>query len=123
MENIAKNKPVPLISGQIRDFTFIDDVTDATERLLFLKGFEIFNIATGVGTKIDDLPIIMGDILDREIDVEIKKERDIDNIFKRSLNVEKISQYWKAKYSLYDGLKEFIKRLRENDEGMFDQSK
>jgi|TARA_Y100000034_G_scaffold32726_1_gene40141 nucleoside-diphosphate-sugar epimerase len=120
LESIAKNKPVPLISGQIRDFTFIDDVIDATERLLFLHGFNIFNIATGVGTEIDQLPIIMGAILGRKIKVEMKKGREIDNIFKRSLNVEKVSQYWKAKWQLYEGIKEFIKRLRDKDESMFD---
>ena len=62
----------------------------------------------------------MGAILGRKIKVEMKKGREIDNIFKRSLNVEKVSQYWKAKWQLYEGIKEFIKRLRDKDESMFD---
>lgn len=98
-----------------RDFTYIDDVVDA---LLLAGEFskadgEVFNVATGIETSINTLVDRIGDLYEYQYPPApmTKKtyidRRDIDNIRRRVMNVEKIRRKlgWTPKITLEDGLR------------------
>lgn len=112
MEKVLAGEPVPLVQGRSRDFTYIDDVTDAILAMLPLEGFHIFNVATGVETFIKDLPAKVGEALGMPVTVEEIRPRETDDLLHRSINIDKISKYWDPKHSLDEGIKLYAEKLR-----------
>ena len=100
-----------------RDFTYVDDVVEA----LLLAGEnpksdgEVFNIATGIETSIDELANSIAILYEWEnfreedvsIDIDYVDRRDIDNIRRRVLNIEKARKKlgWMPKVTLDKGLR------------------
>ena len=115
MEQALQDKPLTVIGGQSRDFTFIDDVVDATAIMLDLKGFNVFNVATSVETQIEDIPPLIGKALSKKVETQTIPPRGIDNLKQRSLNIDRISPFWKPKYSLEEGIKLYAERLKEKN--------
>lgn len=113
MEQALQGKHLTVIEGQSRDFTFIDDVVEATRSVIGLKGFNVFNVATGIETRVEDLANLILETLSKYIAVKVIPPRGIDNIKQRSLNIDKISSLWKPKYSLKEGIKLYAERLKE----------
>lgn len=115
MENVLKGMPISLIGGaQTRDFTFIDDIVASTIAMMAVEGFEIFNLGTGVGTSVTGLVNLVSDVLGiKEPKTQRNAKREIDNIENRTLDITKISHIYKPRYSLKEGLKEYVKRLPE----------
>jgi UDP-glucose 4-epimerase len=76
---------------QTRDFTFVDDAVEAT--LLAAQSpravGEVFNIGTGKETSVNQLADIVIDILGRDGGRVYVDRRDIDNLRRRVLNIEK----------------------------------
>lgn len=93
---------------QTRDFTYISDVVEALIlAALTSKGEgEIFNVASGKETSINDLVQKMGEVTDSPISPAYIDKRDIDNIRRRVLNIEKIRRMlrWVPQVTLYKGL-------------------
>lgn len=112
MTKVLNGEPVPLIRGRSRDFTYIDDVIDATCAVLDLEGFHVFNVATGVETYTDELPSKVGAALGIPVSVTEIQPRSTDDLMRRSLNIDAISPYWKPKYSLDRGLKLYAEKLK-----------
>jgi UDP-glucose 4-epimerase len=85
---------------QTRDFTYIDDAVDAT----LMAGIhpraegEVFNIGTGIETSVTSLAEVIGRALDRPIEINHIDRRDIDNIRRRVVKIEKIRRmlHWGA---------------------------
>lgn len=109
-ENIM-NRRAPQIHGdgeQTRDFTFVDDAVEAT----MLAGLsvkaegEVFNIASGIETSVNDLAQKIMDVTETFIPPEYIDRRDIDNIRRRVLNIEKIRRVlrFSPQYNLSKGL-------------------
>jgi len=111
MENAMKGVELPIIRNQSRDFTFIDDVVDATTAVIGLKGLNTFNVATGIETSIESIPPLIEAALGREVKTKFVAPRKIDNLNRRSLNIDKISSLWKPKHTLKEGLKIYANRL------------
>jgi len=93
---------------QTRDFTFIDDAVDATLQAAMhprAEG-EVFNVGTGIETSINALAAGVGRALGREIHVDHIDRRDIDNIRRRVVNIEKIRRmlHWAPGVTLERGL-------------------
>jgi UDP-glucose 4-epimerase len=94
---------------QTRDFTFIDDAVDAT----MIAGAhpraegEVFNVATGIETSVLELARAIAHALGAEPTVEHIDRRDIDNIRRRALNIEKIRRMlrWSPQVTLEAGLR------------------
>jgi UDP-glucose 4-epimerase len=103
---------------QTRDFTYIDDAVDAT----LMAGIhpraegEVFNIGTGIETSVAGLAAAIGQALDRPIEINHIDRRDIDNIRRRVVNIEKIRRmlHWVPQVTLSQGLAETARWLEES---------
>lgn len=112
LEKALANEPLPLIDGdQTRDFTFIDDAVEGTCKFIGLKGLSIINVATGVETSIKHLASMVEKTLGKKVKTVRTQKRKIDKIPKRSLDISGISDLWKPKYSLKEGLKLYAERF------------
>ncbi len=114
IENVRENKP-PMIHGdgqQTRDFSYVKDVVEAT----MLAGYEhsavgeVFNVGTGIETNVNTLAEDIIDIYGKDLKPRHIDKRDIDNIRRRVLNIEKIRRKlkWTPNYTLKQGLQETI---------------
>ncbi len=101
----------PCVHGdgeQTRDFTYVMDAVEAT----LLAGIspkvegEVFNVGSGKETSINDLAQLIIEIKKKKVTPKHIERRDIDNIRRRVLNIEKIRRIlrWIPKTSLKDGL-------------------
>ena len=107
---------------QTRDFTYIDDVVEATllSALSPRAVGEIFNVGTGVETKIIDLVELICKRTDYYAVTYIDR-RDIDNVRRRVMNTEKIRRYlrWIPTVNLATGIERtyewFKKSYKETD--------
>ena len=118
----ALNDLPPQIHGdgrQTRDFTFIDDVVEAT--LLAAESpkgnGEVFNVATGIETNINELADKIIELCGKEGKIKPVHidRRDIDNVRRRCANIEKIRRKLRCEpqYSLDAGLKATLKWFQE----------
>jgi UDP-glucose 4-epimerase len=105
----------PVIHGdgnQSRDFTFVDDAVEAT----LLAGTsdralgEVFNVGTGVETKVNELVKTLIDIVGVDVKPEHKDRRDVDNIRRRVVNIEKTRRAlrWVPEVTLEHGLQRTV---------------
>jgi len=110
----------PVIHGdgdQTRDFTFIDDAVEATvlaaqsDRALG----EVFNVGTGVETRVNELAALLTRILELDLRPEHTNRRDIDNIRRRVVNIEKTRRTlrWVPAMTLEKGLRATVRWQRE----------
>jgi UDP-glucose 4-epimerase len=95
---------------QTRDYTYIDDAVDATLTAAVhprAEG-EIFNIGTGIETSVNRLAEAVGEALGVDVDIDHIDRRDIDNIRRRVVNIEKIRRMlrWTPQWTLERGLAE-----------------
>lgn len=102
----------PMIHGdgeQTRDFTFVDDAVEATvlaarsDRALG----EVFNVGTGVETRVNELAATLIRILGVDVRPQHANRRDIDNIRRRVVNIEKTRRAlrWVPSMTLENGLR------------------
>ena len=112
MEQALQDKPLTVIEGQSRDFNYIDNVVDATAIMLDLEGLNVFNVATGIETRIEDIPPLIGKALSKKVETQTIPPRDIDNLTQRSLNIDKIAALWKPKYGLGEGIKLYAEKMK-----------
>jgi UDP-glucose 4-epimerase len=93
---------------QTRDFTYIDDAVDATLLAAVLPRAEgeVFNVGTGIETSVNELAVMIGRALDMAVSVEHIDRRDIDNIRRRVVNIEKARRmlHWGPQVTLESGL-------------------
>jgi UDP-glucose 4-epimerase len=113
----GKALPIHGDGGQTRDYTFVEDAVEAT--LLAAthpraEG-EVFNVGTGVETSVHDLALAIGRASGRTVTLEYIDRRDIDNIRRRVVNIEKIRRMlrWSPQVTLERGLERTIKWFDE----------
>jgi len=113
----------PVIHGdgnQTRDFTFIDDAVEATvmaaqsDRALG----EVFNVGTGMETRVNELAAVLAKIIGVSAEPEHTNRRDIDNIRRRVVNIEKTRRTlrWLPNVTLENGLRETVAWQRAKTE-------
>jgi UDP-glucose 4-epimerase len=93
---------------QTRDFTFIDDAVDATLLTAVhprAEG-EVFNVGTGIETSVNQLAVGIARAVGRDVPIDHVDRRDIDNIRRRVVNIEKIRRmlHWAPQVTLEKGL-------------------
>ena len=113
------NGRAPQIHGdgeQTRDFTYVDDVVEATllAALNPKAEGEVFNVGTGKETSINELVHYIIELVDTTISPVYIDKRDIDNIRRRVLNIEKIRRVlrWVPNTTLVKGLEKTYDWLR-----------
>jgi UDP-glucose 4-epimerase len=93
--------------SQTRDFTFVKDVVEANKKAVGKRG--VFNIAGGKQTSINDLASMIIDLTESKSEIKHLDERKGD--VKHSLaDIAKTKKElgWNPKYSLEQGLKDYI---------------
>lgn len=98
-----------------REFTFIDDITDAFIYLFTqYSGTELFNIGTGKDHSIKELAEIISDVVGYKGEIEFDTTKP-DGIMRKLLDVSKInSEGWVAKTSLREGIEKTYKYYLDN---------
>jgi len=105
---------------QTRDYTFVDDAVAATLMAAIhprAEG-EVFNVGTGIETSVNALAAGIAAAAGRKVEVQHVDRRDIDNIRRRVVNIEKIRRMlrWVPQVTLERGLAETAEWLaREGD--------
>jgi UDP-glucose 4-epimerase len=93
---------------QTRDFTYVDDAVAATVLAAVAPRAEgeVFNIGTGIETSINELAELVGVAAGRDIRIAHIDRRDIDNIRRRVVNIEKARRMlrWSPQVALPIGL-------------------
>lgn len=109
-ERVSQGLP-PMIHGdgeQTRDFTFIGDTVDATTLVAKTNKSDgqVFNLGTGVEHTVNNLAKEIMALYGMTIEPKYVDRRDIDNIRRRILNIEKIRTVmrWSPNNSLKAGL-------------------
>jgi nucleoside-diphosphate-sugar epimerase len=114
MERIAAGQP-PLILGdgnQTMDFVYIDDVARAN--VLALKsdlGDEVFNIASGTETSLNELAATLLKVMGSHLKPEYGPERTVNPVSRRLADVSKAERLlgFRAQISLEEGLERLVK--------------
>jgi len=104
----------PVIYGdglQTRDFIYVEDVIDANIRASKRLDNEVYNIGTGVETRIIDLLNIISDILGRKNITPRYMPRRPGDIYRSQANASKALEKlgWRARIRLENGLEKYIK--------------
>jgi UDP-glucose 4-epimerase len=120
IDSAIKGEP-PLIHGdgeQTRDFTYVEDTVMATVAALFTeKGDgQVFNVGTGIETSVNRLAQTIIDLTAISVNPSHVDKRDIDNIRRRVLNIEKIRKTlrWVPVFTLNEGIKRTIDWYKTN---------
>ena len=94
---------------QTRDYTYIDDAVDATLLAAIQPRAEgeVFNVGTGIETSVNELASIVGRAAERSVEVAHIDRRDIDNIRRRVVNIEKARRMlrWSPQTTLEAGMR------------------
>ncbi|HTG17367.1 MAG TPA: NAD-dependent epimerase/dehydratase family protein [Blastocatellia bacterium] len=110
----------PRIHGdgeQTRDFTYVDDVVEAT----LLAGVspkadgQVYNVGTGREVSVNQLARSIIEITGARVEPEYIDRRDIDNIRRRVVNIEKIRRElrWLPSCTVEQGLRRTYQWLKE----------
>ena len=118
-ESAMSGEP-PRIHGdgeQTRDFTYIDDVVEAT----LLAGIspkadgQVYNVGTGREVTVNQLARAIIEITGAKVEPTYVDRRDIDNIRRRVVNIEKIRRElrWIPTFTVEQGLRRTYQWLKE----------
>ncbi len=123
MERASVGLP-PEIHGdgqQTRDFTYVGDAVEATllAALSAKAEGEVFNVGTGIETSVNTLAHLVLGLYNLNMEPTHIDRRDIDNIRRRVVNVEKIRRVlrWTAAVTMEDGLRRTQMWLSEAKKG------
>ncbi len=121
MERIEAGQP-PLILGDGKtsmDFIYIDDI--AAANVAGLKSDvsdEVFNVASGVETNLNELADALMDVMGKKLQPEYGPERKVNAVPRRLASIEKTKRMlgWSPKVDLHEGLERLVTWWRANKE-------
>ncbi len=100
---------------QTRDFTYVSDVVEATmlAALSPKADGEVFNVASGKETSVNELAAMIAELTGKEYKPAYIDKRDIDNIRRRVLNIERIRRMlrWSPTVTMRSGLEKTFQWL------------
>ncbi len=111
MEKASRGEPLEIHGDgqQTRDFTYVEDAVEATilAALSSKSEGDVFNVGTGIETSVETLAHLILDLYGMDIEPKYIDRRDIDNIRRRVVNVEKMRRKlrWLPQVSLKEGLR------------------
>jgi len=114
----------PRIHGdgeQTRDFTYVDDVVEGTLLAAFSPKAEgqVYNVGTGRETTVNQLARLILEITGAGVEPVWIDRRDIDNIRRRVVNIEKIRRElrWAPSVTIEQGLRRTYQWLTDQGQG------
>ena len=116
---LVNNKKVKIFGDgeQSRDFTYIDDIVDGTLRAMTKNNIdgEIFNIASGKRTTINNLYLLLGELLDKK-SIPVHEKEKKGEVRHTHANINKARKHlgYKPRYNIQQGLKQFIDWYQDN---------
>jgi UDP-glucose 4-epimerase len=118
MERIAAGQP-PLIFGdgkQTMDFVYIEDIARAN--ILAAKANvtdEVFNVASGVESSLNDLAYSLAKVMDSDLKPEYGLERKVNPVQRRLASVKKAKELlgFETEVSLEEGLSRLVQWWQE----------
>ncbi len=121
MERIEAGQP-PLILGDGKtsmDFIYIDDI--AAANVAGLKSDvsdEVFNVASGVETNLNELAEALMNVMGKKLQPEYGPERKVNAVPRRLASIEKTKRMlgWEPKVDLEEGLERLVAWWRVNKE-------
>jgi len=101
--------------SQRRDFTFVDDVAEATAKALNLKGFEIINVGNNKPRALNELIDLIEKFTGKEVKVEYGEFHKAD-MRDTWADITKAKELlgWEPKTSLEEGVKKTVEWFLEN---------
>lgn len=105
---------------ETRDFTYVEDVVDGTVlACLDDTGGRLFNIGSGIQTKIIDLACMIKDITKSSSNIVFTSRRDWDTVICREADISQTRKRlsYQPKISLCDGLQKTANWLKEDSVG------
>jgi UDP-glucose 4-epimerase len=120
MDRIVAGQP-PLIFGdgkQTMDFVYIEDIAKAN--ILAAKASvtdEVFNVASGVETSLNDLAYSLAKVMGADLTPEYGPERKANPVQRRLADIVKAKQLlgFEAEVSLEEGLRKLVNWWREQE--------
>jgi UDP-glucose 4-epimerase len=118
IQSIEDNQPVQVHGDghQTRDYTYVDDAVEATLLALLSPRADgmVFNVGAGTETSVLDLTAMISELMGKPARYEHIDRRDIDNIRRRVLNIERIRTRlrWQPQVTLREGLRRTINWYR-----------
>lgn len=107
--------------SQTRDYTYIDDAVKATiAAAIYPEAVgEDYNLGTGKETSVNELASHIIDITGSDSPIEYVRNRDIDNINRRCINIEKAKAglHYNPAFSIQDGLKKTVSWFLKSCQG------
>jgi len=104
---------------QTRDFTYVDDVIDATIKATEIKGIggEVFNIASGSSTSVHDVVKELNDITDKDAQIVYEPPRaaDVQDTHADTTKAKRMLGF-SSKMHLKEGLRLFVKWYSHSDQ-------
>jgi UDP-glucose 4-epimerase len=113
MERIEKGEP-PLVLGdglQTMDFIYVEDIARANVLALASDvSDEVFNVASGTETSLNDLAAALGRVMGRPLPPEYGPERKVNAVPRRLASTEKAGRLlgFRAQVSLDEGLSRLV---------------
>ncbi len=111
-----ERRPVPVYwrGEQVRDYIYVEDLARAHVQPLDVRGFEVFNVGTEVGTKVIDIVHAVSRILGYDVPINDLGERpgDVEASYASS---EKLRRQlgWAPQVDLEEGLRRTIAHYRQ----------
>jgi UDP-glucose 4-epimerase len=110
-----QRRPIPLYwrGEQVRDFIYVEDLARAHIEPLRLRGYEIFNVGTDVGTKVIDVVETIFRIVGYRVPIEDLGERpgDVPATYASSEKLRTMLG-WRPEVNLEEGLRRTIEHER-----------
>jgi UDP-glucose 4-epimerase len=113
VHNALTNQPLTVVGDgeQTRDYTFITDAVDATILAAVhpMAYGDIYNVGSGIETSVNKLAALISEYVPGSAVTNVP-ERDIDNIRRRVVDIEKIHQRlgWVPKVGIQKGIQSTI---------------
>jgi nucleoside-diphosphate-sugar epimerase len=113
IDKVSTSRDIEIGNDVSRDFTNVTDVTDLISQLLNFSSSKIYNVGTGVETKISDLVHFISELFQKEVEIKYnpKSGRDVKfERWKEIVNVKRIENElgWKYSVQIKSGLKSIM---------------
>jgi UDP-glucose 4-epimerase len=117
VHNVLLGKPIEIWGDGniIRDYIHIDDICNAINLLIKKdKWNETYNIGSNVGTSVNEILNLVGNIAEKNMTINYTPQRNID-IKENILDITKLQSAikWEPKISLANGIKSYIEWVND----------